>query len=283
LHPLCVYNVDTDSKNHVRLQVFGMAFYPTYGNKFLALKSTLFPEWELVHGFGTRVRFGDVTGPDRPEEAWLRELSPAAPAVGFLRQVHSATGWIVSHREGRLAYRSPATPPETVHQPPEGDALLTADRAVGLAVRTADCFPLILFDPRRQVTAVIHSGWRGTLDGITARTIHHLAGLFGTDPTDLRAAVGPGIQGCCYEVDESLADRFAAAFPGSAQPRPQVPGKYLLDIALCLRQSLRDAGVDAGHQDFCPLCTACNPLLFHSWRRDGPQAGRMISLALLPN
>jgi YfiH family protein len=227
------------------------------------------------------VDFTGAADPPRAEAEWLRELAPAAAAVGFLRQVHSTTGWVVTGAADRLVYQAAAEPAETAGEPPEGDALLTAVREVGLTVRTADCFPLILYDPHRPVAAVIHSGWRGTLDGITTRTIGHMIRLFGTRPADLYAAVGPGIQGCCYEVDETLAGRFAAAFPGSTRPRRRIPGKYLLDMAACLRQTLRDAGVAVRHQDFCSLCTACNPLLFHSWRRDGRRAGRMITLALL--
>jgi len=259
-----------------------MAFYPTYGNKFLALKSTLFPDRELVHGFGTRVRFDDPADPPAPEQEWLRELAPAAAGVAWLRQIHSAAAWRVTLAGERAVYQPDDGVSPVAHEPPEGDALLTADPGVGLAVRTADCFPVILFDPCRRMTAVIHSGWRGTLARITRQVLDELIRQCGVRPADLLAAVGPGIQGCCYEVDDRLAKTFAAEFPHSVRPPAGPRSGPRLDLAACLRRTLTDAGIPARQQDLCPLCTACNPLLFHSWRRDGPQAGRMITLALLP-
>ncbi|MBN2432759.1 MAG: polyphenol oxidase family protein [Acidobacteria bacterium] len=259
-----------------------MAFYPSYGNKFLALKSTLFPDGELVHGFGTRIRFDEPTDPPAPERECLQELAPAAAGVAWLRQIHSTAAWRVTLAGGDPVYRAGDNDAAVAHEPPEGDALLTAAPGIGLVVRTADCFPLILFDPHRRVAAVVHSGWRGTLARITSRVMDQLIRRFGVRPADIHAAVGPGIQGCCYEVDHRLADMYTSEFPDTIQPPAGPRSGPRLDLAACLRRTLLDAGVPARQQDFCPLCTACNPLLFHSWRRDGRQAGRMITLAFLP-
>ena len=147
----------------------------------------------------------------------------------------------------------------------EGDALLTRQPGLTISIRTADCYPILLADPVAGVVAAIHAGWRGTGAHIVEQVIERLRSEFGTKPEDIVAAIGPGIGGCCYEVGEDVARRFGMDRAGK------------LDLAAENLHQLVEAGVQRAHVDSIGACTRCDAQRFHSWRRDGEHAGRMIS------
>jgi polyphenol oxidase len=146
----------------------------------------------------------------------------------------------------------------------EGDALVTDVSGLAISVRTADCFPILLVDPEHRAIAAVHAGWRGSAARIVCRTLDTMCSEFGTVPGDVIAAIGPGIGKCCYEVGQAVAQSFDR-------------GAGALDLAGINREQLVQAGVPAGHIDTLDRCTKCEPELFHSYRRDGERAGRMIS------
>jgi YfiH family protein len=152
----------------------------------------------------------------------------------------------------------------------EGDALITDRRGLAISVRTADCFPILLGDPRRGVVAAVHAGWRGTAAGIVTGTIARMKAEFNTDPRDIHAAIGPGIGACCYHVGEDVARRFGREEAGC------------IDLAEANRRQLIESGVPAAQVQVMTLCTFCDADRFHSFRRDKEQAGRMISYIRLP-
>jgi YfiH family protein len=147
----------------------------------------------------------------------------------------------------------------------EGDALIANTPGVIASVRTADCLPILLADTRTLSVAAIHAGWRGSASRIAEATLERMRAAFGTRPEDVSAAVGPGIGGCCYEVGDEVRVRFG------------LEGRGLLDLADVNRRQLIEAGVDPARIELLPLCTFCNPELFHSWRRDREKSSRMIS------
>jgi len=152
----------------------------------------------------------------------------------------------------------------------EGDALITNLPGLAISIRTADCFPILLADPRNGAVAAIHAGWRGTASWIVEGTIRQMRVEFGTVPNDVRAAIGPGIGGCCYEVGQEVARQFGR----DAAAR--------IDLAEANRAQLIESGVPADQIDVLGLCTFCDPSLFHSYRRDKDRAGRMISYIRAP-
>jgi YfiH family protein len=157
---------------------------------------------------------------------------------------------------------------------PEGDAA-TADRAgLLLGIETADCLPVLLVDPRRHVVAAAHAGWRGTAAGVAARAVEALTAQ-GSRPQDLLAALGPGIGPCCYEVGEDVREAFGPAGAGFFRPGPR--GRPHLDVRAANRALLLAAGLEAGALHDVADCTFCRPDLYHSYRREGRGAGRMIS------
>jgi YfiH family protein len=143
----------------------------------------------------------------------------------------------------------------------EADALLTAERDLCLAVAVADCVPVALVGERG--VGMVHSGWRGTLAGIAGKAVS------GMGENDVRAYIGPSIRGCCYEVSEELAGRFAAAFGEDV-----VSGRYV-SLPAAIRVDLERSGV--GEIRDLGLCSGCRPDLFYSHRKQGPLTGRNLA------
>ena len=193
--------------------------------------------------------------------------------------------------------RSFAAAPAKQHK---GDASATNRAGLLLGVRTADCAPVLVVDPKKRVVAAIHAGWRGTLQRIVTKTIGHLQMEFGCRPDDLLAAVGPAIGGCCYEVGTEVASAFASKFPNAAEffdelrtgdePNPlqwlnmmppghQPPSKNVrLDLFKANRLQLEEAGVRPENIFVSELCTACRSDLLFSYRKERDRSGRLMSV-----
>jgi hypothetical protein len=185
----------------------------------------------LDHGFGTRA---DTI----PQES-----------VASLKQIHSGIV-LLAERIGCVG---------------EGDALVTTRPGVPVSVRTADCYPILLADERNHAVASVHAGWRGTAVRIVIHALEEMHRLYGTEAAYVRAAIGPGIGECCYEVGAEVARQFDMQQAGR------------IDLAAINRRQLLDAGVADHRIDVLGGCTKCDAHLFHSYRRDQLSAGRMVS------
>ena len=173
----------------------------------------------------------------------IREATDGRPAA-WVRQVAGDT--VVRVSEPGLA--GPA------------DALISAEPDLCLSVAVADCVPVALVGERE--IGMVHSGWRGTLAGVSGRAARELGG------SGIRAYIGPSIRRCCYEVSEDLAAEFAAEFGGEV-----VSGRYL-SLQDAIRTDLEAAGV--GVHDL-ELCSGCRPDLFYSHRMQKPLTGRNLA------
>ncbi len=172
-----------------------------------------------------------------------------------LRQVHSA---VVREANG-LADRQA-----------EGDALVTNEPGLAIGVRTADCVPILLLDAHSCAVAAIHAGWRGSASQIVGATIRKLSSLYGSDPADIYAAIGPCIQACCYQVSADVAGQFGLAADQN--------GKAHLDLAAANKKQMLAAGLLPDHVFDSGLCTHCHPDQFFSFRREPENPGRMLSV-----
>ena len=141
----------------------------------------------------------------------------------------------------------------------EADALVTSEAGLCLNVAVADCVPVALVG--NDEVAMVHSGWRGTLAGISGRAAVRMSG-------EIRAYIGPGIRVCCYEVSEELAEAFAAEFGEGV-----VSGRNL-SLPDAIKTDLRRAGVEVVDLG---LCTGCRPDLFFSHRKQKPVTGRSLA------
>jgi YfiH family protein len=268
----------------------------------------------LLHGFTTRrggiskaYRAGDLnlgsTTADRKEdvcrnrELVLKHLSRRAgqtPQYSLLQQIHSG----IIHPVGGAAQNAAEIDPA-----PRGDGLLTRQPGHLLTIQTADCIPVLVADTRKRIVGAFHAGWRGTLARIVERGIGRMRAEFGSDPTNLTAAIGPGIGGCCYAVGEEVRMEFESQFHYAAdlfhevfdldpikQKYPMLfltaraPGhsnlgpEMHLDLIEANRRQLLDAGLAAEAIHSLGLCTACDPQRFFSYRAEQGFTGRMFSM-----
>lgn len=194
------------------------------------------------HGFGTR-------GADPPVQVTLK-------------QIHSD---IVRNAHG-LGDREQ-----------EGDALITNDPGLSIGVRTADCVPILLLDTEQRAVAAVHAGWRGTANDLVHCTIRKMTSAFGTNPTQIWAAIGPCIRVCCYEVGPEVAEHFKHLFPEWTDNELKAEGKRNLDLPEANRRQMKAAGVPAAQIFDSCLCTYCQIETFYSYRREPQDPGRATS------
>jgi len=211
----------------------------------------------LVHGFGLR-----APGP-APESRAETTRRVAAGLVGvgrllLMQQVHGTTV--------ALAPWDAA---------PEADAAVASAPGLVLGIQTADCLPVLLVDPERGLVAAAHAGWRGSAAGVTRHAVRALVAS-GSRPGALVAALGPAIGPCCYEVGEELREAFGAE--AARFFRPGANGRPHLDLRAANLHQLLDEGLQPAAIHQLPDCTRCRADLYHSYRRDGRGAGRMISV-----
>ncbi|MBB6673208.1 peptidoglycan editing factor PgeF [Cohnella nanjingensis] len=161
----------------------------------------------------------------------------------------------------------------------DADALVTDEPNVLLAMYFADCVPLYFYDPRHGALGLAHAGWKGTVLDIASETVRAMAAEYGTDPRELRAAIGPSIGACCYEVDEAVMQRVRPLTAG-ADGRfytEGADGKANLDLKEINRHLMIKAGILPSRIEMSTWCTSCRTDVFFSHRRERGRAGRMMS------
>jgi polyphenol oxidase len=188
----------------------------------------------LQHGFGTR-----------SSANW-----PNTTGLATSKQIHSDRVLLV----------------ESAGPQGEGDALISNLRGVGLAIRTADCLPILIADPRNRAVAAVHAGWRGVVSEIVPKAVEAMRRQFGSKPGDLVVAIGPGIGLCCFEVGPEVSVQFGLS------------GRTKVDLVETTCRQLRRIGVKMGQINSVGLCSYCDPELFQSYRRDREAAGRMTAM-----
>lgn len=218
--------------------------------------------------------------------------------VVMLKQVHGNRVHVVRcavrGRGGVRGQRGEGARGQQEAEWPEADAVISDDPITAIAIRAADCVPLLMADRARGVVAAVHAGWRGTVAKGAVAAVDALGREFGTRPQDLVVAIGPSIGPCCYEVGSDLVDAFAAAgharhliqrwFATPPTPRGQfkpVPGagpKLRLDVACANRDLLVLAGVDEAHIHLSGLCTAEHLDVLTSYRAEKDRAGRLAGV-----
>jgi YfiH family protein len=189
-----------------------------------------------------------------------------ADAIVRLRQVHCADVFEASR----------ATLPTTPNAEwPEADIAISDDPALVVTVRAADCVPVLLADRQSGAVSAIHAGWRGTAAGAMLAAVQAMARRFGSEPRNIVAVVGPSIGPCCYSVGEELIQQFAS-HPDSSRWFDRASGLHL-NLWQATRDQLERAGVAPGNIHVSELCTFDHPDVFHSYRRDGKNAGRLVA------
>ncbi len=239
----------------------------------------------LVHAFSTRK--GGVSGPpfsglnlslsvgDDPEmvdkNLGLLKLAlgiPDGARLLGLKQVHGSRILTIKDKK------------DIPKEAPKADGAVTDLGGLIISVLTADCLPLLLYDPVKGVAGAVHAGWRGTLRGICKSAVQSMAVGFGTNPEDIVAVLGPCIGPCCYTVGDELIKEFESAFGHDPSFIKRDRGRPRLDLAAINIKVLKEAGLREENIKTEPYCTSCNEELFFSHRRD-KRTGRQMSLIMI--
>ena len=173
--------------------------------------------------------------------------------------------------------------PDVSHfQRVESDAIITNQRNILIGILVADCFPIILYDKKKHVAGVIHLGWRGMAAGLLGRTVQAMREIFACQPTDLCAAVGPGIAAHSYEVDRPVRDAFRQGSGQWQRIATEVSlGHWQLDLQKSCLLQLDAAGIERSAVDIVEECTCCHKETLFSYRRDQGRTGRQMGFTLL--
>ncbi len=157
---------------------------------------------------------------------------------------------------------------------PDADALVTDKRHVPLVILTADCLSIFLYDAKTPAIGLVHAGWKGTREGITLNAVQCMQHYCGSKPGDISVFFGPALRKCCYEVGDEFRDFFPHELTGK-------DGRLYFDIAAANKKQLLDAGIERGHIRDCGVCTGCNPEEYFSYRKQGRECGRFLSVLML--
>lgn len=264
----------------------------------------------LVHGFSTRrgglskiygggtLNLGFTAQDERPaveknRRRFLQRLGAVRKGRAWplvtARQIHSELIHCIT---------------SVTKSPLAGDGLITQTPGILLAILTADCLPVILVDGKRRAIGVFHAGWRGTVKRVVEKGVGEMRRCFGTSPADIRAAIGPGVRACCYNVGPEVRTQFESQFEYASKLFQEVeesdpvrekypllfltarapghsvlPKKIFLDLVEANRRQLLATGVAAKNISASPLCTACRTDLLFSYRAEKGLTGRMMAVA----
>ncbi len=166
----------------------------------------------------------------------------------------------------------------------EVDGLVTNEPGVPIITFYADCVPVFFYDPVKKVIAMVHSGWRGTVERIGAKMVSYMAEEFGCKPKDIVCAVAPSICQKCYEVSEDVAGHFLEVFGtsyGKELLYAKENGKYQLNLHKACGITLLEAGIEKENLDVTDLCTCCNPEFFFSHRASHGMRGNLAGVMML--
>lgn len=240
-----------------------------------------------AHGFTTRkggVSTGDFAslnlgvrrGDDRA--CVLKNYELLGAAIGF--DPKKVVGAVQVHRDDiRVVTAEDWGKGLYLHTDYEADGLITNVPETALMVYSADCGTVLLEDTKTGAVGACHAGWRGTALGIAGKTVRAMMETFGTKPEDLQVALGPCIGGCCFETDSNVPEAMLSQLGEEAKTAITQKGdKYYVNLKQINGVWLQRAGVLAEHIDTSPLCTACDPENFWSYRRHGDRRGSLAAL-----
>jgi len=189
-------------------------------------------------------RFAAKSEVDNNRQNFFQSLGIVADQVVEMNQIHSSKVEVISDSNKKIIEKS--------------DGLITDKPKIYLMVKTADCFPLVYCDCKKQVVGIIHVGWRGTVEKIFLQGLLKLLGHFNSRPEDILVAIGPGLRKCCFEQDlflqESLPEWENYIVKNNSRKKIDIPS-FIID-------SLIDVGIKRNNIEDCGICSYCNHNFF---------------------
>jgi YfiH family protein len=239
------------------------------------IRSDLFQKFpEIVFGFSTKIglnrtapfyfNLSFTVGDDdetvkQNREAFFNLLGLDSSQVAIQKQIHSDIITIVE-KSGLIG---------------ESDAMITTRRGIGLAISSADCTPIFIYDRRLKVIAAVHSGWRGTEKRIVEKTLIALHEKYYSHPNDLFVYIGPSINQKNYMIGEEVAEKFDSKY------LMDLSGNLYLDVLSANIDMILNCGIRSSNIEISTLCSYSEKEILHSYRRDGKLSGRSLGVIAL--
>jgi hypothetical protein len=228
----------------------------------------------LTLGFSSRhcgnmsLRYGNTRDARGNRKNFLESLGIDYQTLVCAKQIHNCQVKLVTKDDagrGALSYDTAI---------PDTDSLITSEKNLPLAVFTADCLSVFLYDPQKNCIGLAHAGWRSTKENILSETLEVMKNEFNTLAENVCAGFGPAIRSCCYEVGEDFRDIFPSGLI-------EKNGRLYLDLVKINKKQLLDCGVKDTNIFDLNLCTSCHSADLFSYRKEGPSCGRMMSVIML--
>jgi len=229
---------------------------------------------ELVAGFSNRLsgnmslNYADTRESLANRRSFLGSLGIDHRGLVCAKQIHSANikrAGLFEKGAGALAYQTALA---------DTDAIITNENNLPVAILSADCLSIFLYDPASRSIGLVHAGWRGTQEKIASKTIAAMSSEFNARPEDIRVFLGPAIRSCCYQVNEEFQDKFREGLLLRK-------GDFFLDLAGINKEQLSHCGVDPAKITDCSVCTACLNKEYFSFRKEASFCGRIMSVMML--
>ena len=228
----------------------------------------------LIHGMSLRSS-GDMRfGPQQPKDtianrqSFFDELKIDGGSVVNASQVHGHAVAVVGRADAGKGVKNQDTAIANT------DGLVTAEKGIHLMIKVADCLPVFIFDPTREIVGLVHAGWRGILGGIVSESIQKMVSL-GSRPEDLVVGIGPGICQKHFTVKNDVLVHFKDAYPKATMVRNK---DGYVDLRRAVLDDLVKSQVPKENIEVSHLCTFCESGLFGSFRRDGKGALEMAAI-----
>ena len=157
------------------------------------------------------------------------------------------------------------------------DSFITNQKNIMLTILTADCVPILLFDRKEHVVAIVHAGWRGTQREIVSKTVRKMQKVFNSNPKNILAGIAPSIGKCCYQVDWNVT-KFFKDIKGAYKNKGD---KQMLDLPYINKKQLLNSGLHEKNIEMSNVCTACEVERFFSYREEKGCSGRFMSMIAL--
>jgi YfiH family protein len=255
----------------------------------------------IVHGFLGRAAGVSATAEDPPGPGKHRVENGAQknPGAGGTGGTEGTEGTVATGYENiERAFGLPPGGPVTVNQVHgnsvyqvedtlaggpvgvEADAIVTRVAGVAIGVLTADCLPILLFDPVKKAAGAVHAGWRGTVERVAQKAVEALTKRFGSRPGDVHAALGPSIGRCCYRVNAAVTKNFRNTFGACREYLSEGPDPKL-DIRGANLEQLLQSGLEKDNISSEDICTSCMNGFFFSYRKEGEESGRQMSFVMI--
>jgi purine-nucleoside/S-methyl-5'-thioadenosine phosphorylase / adenosine deaminase len=251
-------------------------------SKVKFLKSKLFYKSKIKHGFSTREggisadefasanmhyrKGGDQKAVWKNRENFLESIGLKTSNLRLVNQSHGSRVELVDSL------------PLSYTELMEVDGMVTTTPNTALGIYVADCLPVLIADPAGKGVAALHAGWRGVIAGILENGVTLLNKASNTPIEELKVAIGPGIQSCCFEVGEEVAEQFKEKGLAKFIIKHPDKTKDYIDISGAAVQILKNLGIKRRNIDIISKCTKCSNSEFYSYRRDGWPTGQMLGV-----